>query len=101
VRRPHNPGKRPLNAREPKPRAVAPTCPDELSPAAQQEWKRNSRQLLRLGLLIEIDRAALATYCQAWTMWLDAVAQIQRTGAVVKAPSGYARRACSQTRPFA
>lgn len=84
-----NPGKRALNASEAKPRAVAPKCPEELSPAARAEWRRISRQLLRLGLLTEIDRAALAAYSQAWAQWLDAVAQLQRTGAVVKAPSGY------------
>ena len=84
-----NPGKRRLNAQEAKPRAVAPKCPDELSPAAKAEWKRVSRQLLNLGLLTEIDRAALAAYCQAWGQWMDAVTQLQRTGAVVKAPSGY------------
>ena len=84
-----NPGKRPLNAQEAKPRVVAPKCPEELSPAAKAEWKRVSRQLLKLGLLCEIDRAALAAYCQAWGQWMDAVTQLQRTGAVVKAPSGY------------
>ncbi len=84
-----NPGKRPLNKREPKPGTAIPRCPAGLSPSARKEWRRISIQLFALGLLTEIDRAALAVYCQAWAQWLEATVQLQTAGLVVKAPSGY------------
>jgi P27 family predicted phage terminase small subunit len=47
-----------------------------------------AKELHQLGLLTRIDRAALAAYCEAWGAWIEAVEAIQRTGPVVKAPSG-------------
>lgn len=84
-----NPGKRPLNHREPKPTLTIPRCPPELSAVARKEWRRISRHLSELGLLTAIDRAALASYCQGWAQWLDANVQLQKHGPVVRAPSGY------------
>src|SRR3954452_3736828 len=84
-----NPGRRPLNHAEPKPRIALPSCPAELGDAAKQEWRRVGKDLQRLGLLSNIDPAGLATYCEAWGQWLEAIAAVQLSGAVVKAPSGY------------
>jgi P27 family predicted phage terminase small subunit len=84
-----NPGRRPLNHAEPRPRIALPSCPAELGDAAKQEWRRVGKDLQRLGLLSNIDRAGLATYCEAWGQWLEAIAAVQLSGAVVKAPSGY------------
>jgi P27 family predicted phage terminase small subunit len=67
-----NPGRRPLYKREPKPRLAIPSAPRHLNPAARAEWKRISRQLYDLGLLTQIDRAALAMYCQAYGRWVFA-----------------------------
>ena len=41
-----NPGKRPLNAHEPRPVPALPECPPELSPAGRQEWGRLTRRTL-------------------------------------------------------
>lgn len=60
-----NPGKRPLNENEPRPRPVAPACPRWLPPEAKKEWKRVAPILKRLGLLTEIDGDALMAYCWA------------------------------------
>jgi P27 family predicted phage terminase small subunit len=84
-----NPGRRPLNESEPQPEGGLPTCPAELNDAARLEWRRVGRELERLGLVSRLDRAALAAYCEAWAQWLEAIAAVQKTGAVVKAPSGY------------
>lgn len=64
-----NPGKRPLNAKEPKPVKKAPACPKWLEPEAKKEWRRLSKQLEQLGVLTELDMASFAAYCQAYARW--------------------------------
>jgi P27 family predicted phage terminase small subunit len=84
-----NPGKRPINHDEPQPAAAFPTCPPELGPVARAEWERLVPELGELGLLTNLDRAALAAYCGAYALWAEATAAIQKYGTMVKAPSGY------------
>lgn len=67
-----NPGKRPLNDAEPKPKVGLPSCPAHLSPLARREWRRMGRVLADLGVMTEIDGAVLASYCQAWADWCEA-----------------------------
>lgn len=83
-----NPGKRPLNKNEPKPKGT-PTCPSHLDPEGKKEWRRISKELSAIGLLTSVDRAALAAYCAAYSRWAEAEQKIQQHGLVVKAPSGY------------
>jgi len=83
-----NPGKRKLNQEEPQPAAVAPECPDFLDETAQAEWRRIVPELLALGVLCRIDRAALAAYCKAWSRWVAAEEKISQQGEIVKSPSG-------------
>ena len=54
------------NKNEPRPDINIPTAPDFLSKDALIEWGRISNQLSKLGLLTDMDMAALAIYCQAW-----------------------------------
>ena len=84
-----NPGHRPLNEGEPQPTPLAPACPPELSPAAKDEWNRIIAELVELGLMTRLDRAALAAYCQAYAMWSDAIQAVQKFGPLVKSPNGY------------
>ena len=84
-----NPGKRPLNTRAPRPDIRAPSCPRELSPAAKKEWRRLARQLMTLRLMTDLDRAILAAYCQAFALWVEAVAALRKYGTMVKSPSGF------------
>lgn len=67
-----NPGKRTTNTKEPRPATKIPACPKHLSAEAHKEWRRVSKQLADLRLLTEVDRAALAAYCQAWARWVEA-----------------------------
>lgn len=84
-----NRGHRPLNRSEPKPSGV-PKCPPHLDKVAKQEWRRISSELVALGLLTSVDRAALAGYCAAWSRWVDADSNVQKFGAVIKSPkSGF------------
>lgn len=75
-----NPGKRRLESAEPQPLKKAPPCPKHLVGEARKEWRRITKQLLALGLLTEIDRAALAGYCQAWARWVEAEEAMQKPG---------------------
>jgi P27 family predicted phage terminase small subunit len=84
-----NPGRRPLNANEPRPQAVVPECPVELGPVAHREWDRLAGELAPLRILTNLDRAALAAYCGAYGMWAEATEAIQKFGTMVKSPSGY------------
>ncbi len=84
-----NPGKRPLNADEPRPEVAVPECPVELGAIARGEWDRMVAQLAPLRILTQLDRAALASYCGAYAMWAEATEAIQKYGAMVKSPSGY------------
>jgi P27 family predicted phage terminase small subunit len=84
-----NPGKRPLNDCEPRPEAVPPSCPIELSPTAQEEWKRLVGELDKFKMLTNLDRAALAAYCEAYALWSEAIMALRRYGTMVKSPSGY------------
>jgi P27 family predicted phage terminase small subunit len=84
-----NPGKRPLNEDEPRPEAAIPDCPPELGPVAKQEWDRLVEQLAPLRMITHLDRAALASYCAAYALWVEATLAIQTYGAMVKSPTGY------------
>jgi P27 family predicted phage terminase small subunit len=83
-----NPCKRPINTREPKPTASVPTCPAHLNPSAKAEWKRLARQMHVLGMISELDRAALAAYCQAYGRWAEAERKLKETPMLLKLPSG-------------
>ena len=84
-----NPGKRPINGREPKPPSSRPTCPAHLSPTAKAEWKRLGADLNKIGLLTQIDRAVLAAYCHAYGRWVEAEKKLQETPMILKTPAGY------------
>ena len=87
-----NPGKRRLDTGEPTPAQKPPTCPSHLSPAAKAEWRRLARQLTTLRILTELDRAALAAYCQAYGRWVEAERKLRETPMLLKLPSGYVQQ---------
>ncbi len=87
-----NPGKRPLNPREPRPEVRVPTCPAHLNPSAKAEWKRLARQMHVLGIITDLDRAALAAYCQAYGRWVEAERKLKETPMLLKLPSGYVQQ---------
>jgi len=64
-------------------------CPPELSPAAKKEWDRLLLELPRAVKLKNLDRTVLAVHCESIAMWQDAIANIQKYGAVMKSPNGY------------
>ena len=60
------------NRQEPKPKVSMPSPPSHLSEEAKEEWERLCKDLYNLGILTELDRAALAAYCQAYGRWVQA-----------------------------
>ena len=84
-----NPGKRPLNDKEPQPEKKAPRCPSWLEPEAKKEWKRMAKTLEAIGVLTQIDKAAFAGYCQAYARWKEAEEFLSKHGTIFKTPSGY------------
>jgi len=84
-----NPGKRALNEHELDPEPAIPDCPAELGAVAKQEWARLAGELGKLRILTNLDRAALAAYCGAYALWIEAIEQIEKYGSMVKSPSGY------------
>ncbi|MES2972399.1 MAG: phage terminase small subunit P27 family [Pseudomonadota bacterium] len=73
-----------------------PVCPAHLGTEARAEWKRITPHLLAAGLITQLDRAALAAYCQAWGEWAvleKRVKEMMSTkgadGLIDVTPSGY------------
>ncbi len=82
-----NPGKRKLP--EPiKPNKDSVTCPAHLSYSAKLEWNRIVPELKVLGLLTNIDRSALAAYCQAYGRWVEAEKVLKEKGPLHKTEKG-------------
>src|SRR5262249_50272328 len=84
-----NPGRRPLNAREPKAAPATLTPPAWLKGLAVAEWQRIAPVLHRLGILTEVDDIALAAYCQTYARWRDSDAKIDEFGPVIKGKGGF------------
>ena len=77
-----------MNFREPKPAPVRPTCPAYLGTLARAEWRRLVPELMQLGLLTRIDRAALAAYCQAYGRWVEAEKVLKDKGPLYATKAG-------------
>ena len=74
------PGHHPLPQNEPEPDVNIPTPPVHLSKEALEEWNRITPELEMLGLVSDIDRSALAAYCQCFGRWVQAEEQIKILG---------------------
>ena len=84
-----NPGRRPLNENEPKPRALPPTRPAWLTGEAKKKWEEVVPELERLGLLTIVDGAALAGFCQSWKDFVECARFIKKNGRTFKTDNGY------------
>lgn len=76
-----NPGKRPVNQQEPKPRPASDDCPTWIAddPVARETWDELAPELVRLGLLTALDRQALAGGCRWWSVYRRADAALSGT----------------------
>ena len=87
-----NPGKRPLNEREPTPPKGTIRCPNWLEAEAKKEWKRLAPSLEAMGVLTTADITAFAGYCQAYARWREAEEFISQHGSIFQTPSGYVQQ---------
>lgn len=74
----------------------APQAPAHLGEAARQEWQRIVPHLVTAGLVTQLDRSALAAYCQAYGEWTvlesrlkDLMASMGAHALIDTTPSGY------------
>lgn len=67
-----------INAQEPKPEVARPAPPEHLTAAAVAEWERVIDETVSLGIMTELDRGALAAYCQAYRRWVSAETALAR-----------------------
>ena len=84
-----NPGKRPLNNKEPKAPQGMPECPEWLEPEAKEVWNRLCVELARMGTLTTVDREVFASFCQSYARWKEAEEFISKHGTIMRTPSGY------------
>nr|WP_165128975.1 phage terminase small subunit P27 family [Bradyrhizobium sp. 6(2017)]QIG99114.1 phage terminase small subunit P27 family [Bradyrhizobium sp. 6(2017)] len=75
-----NPGKRPLNSKEPKARRSRPSAPLHLSDKARETWGYVTGLLDRMGVLTEADGVALEMLCEAYADFLAARAELKSIG---------------------
>jgi P27 family predicted phage terminase small subunit len=90
-----NPGKRPIRFDEFKPAAGIPRCPKHVKGEAKKEWQRITQELMRYGMVSEIDRGLLAMICTTWAKYVEAEEMIEKaraaggSGLFVKTPNGF------------
>jgi P27 family predicted phage terminase small subunit len=77
------------NSDEPAVTPATPRCPAHLGVEAKREWRRATKHLAAVGLLTQLDGAALALYCDAWGRWVESTRELQTHGLLMKSPNGY------------
>ena len=83
-----NPGKRSLNKDEPTPGVHLPKPPEHLDDVAKAEWQRTGVLLVEMGLMTDLDMAALAAYCVCYGHWVEAEKQMREHGLLMKSTRG-------------
>ena len=84
-----NPGRRPLNHREPRPAVGVPDPPGWLSPAAREAWQDVVAVFGPLRVLTQADRVLLELVTVTYVRWRDAEATIDCEGSVFETSTGY------------
>jgi P27 family predicted phage terminase small subunit len=67
-----NPGKRPINQREPEPPRSRPSAPAHISVKAREYWGFVVGELDRMGVVTSIDALAIEMLCEAYADYQEA-----------------------------
>jgi P27 family predicted phage terminase small subunit len=73
---------------EPRPKVAIPKPPKHMSALALEEWNRIVEELRDNGLMTNLDRAALVTYCEMWANYVTASEKVKKTGGMVIQTTG-------------
>jgi P27 family predicted phage terminase small subunit len=80
----NNPGKRKLNASEPRPELLSSTWPDELEDkVARDEWSRTIVPAVKIGQITAADRVFAIAHCELWATWRSQLAAAAKHAHVV------------------
>ena len=74
----------PINEAEPRVDPSIPDAPACLSAEARREWDRVSVELGACGVLTQLDRGILTSYCVAWGRLIRALQETQHGGIMLK-----------------
>lgn len=80
-----NPGKRPLNTQEPKPRPIPPKMPRGVLPKeGRRLWRELVPKLEKLGVVTEVDGPALVMLCLHYAFAVQAGRQLRQEGITIQ-----------------
>lgn len=86
-----NPGRRPFNPDEPKPAAVEPEKPGDLSPLEGEIWDAVAEDLRAMKLFHRADTSLLVGFVHSYARALECDAAARREGLVIDTPHGRKR----------
>ena len=89
-----NPSGRPFNVNEPKPRPRQrlPSPPSDLGEEGVKEWRRVGPELMKLGLLTNLDVSAFHLYTSTFEQWILYAREARRGGPLIKTPNGWVQQ---------
>jgi P27 family predicted phage terminase small subunit len=96
-----NPGKRPIPANTPRPKAQAPARPRYLKGTARAWWDQTVPQLVRCGIVAPIDRTALEVCAVTFGFWREMCDAIADAGGPVYTSRTIAGEVVYRVRPEA
>lgn len=70
------------NSKEPKPSTGLPPIPRGLTPPQKKAYRKFGRQILSLGIMAEVDGAALATLAIQWARWEELNKELNEAGSL-------------------
>ena len=84
-----NPGKRPLNTKEPDLGSFEADPPNYLDEIARECWDYYVPRLRKAGVLQSTDLAVIASFCYYFSDWIKADELVKTMGQVVESPQGW------------